>query len=104
MRNLRIVASTPLLMPGASLPQAQVLATQRAGFNLSPGQVAAPNIPGGGVVIGRNFTPATPHKASVIGRQRPPPIPIQSTVAFWPSTRLWGLVSAVADYARLSVR
>ncbi len=55
MRNLRIVVSTPLLMPGASLAQAQVLATQRAGFNLSPGQVAAPNTPGGGVVIGRNF-------------------------------------------------
>ena len=32
--------------------QAQVLATQRAGFNLPPGQVPAPNTPGGGVVVG----------------------------------------------------
>jgi hypothetical protein len=35
--------------------QAQVLATQRAGFGLPANQVAAPNTPGGGVVIGNNF-------------------------------------------------
>ena len=33
----------------------QVLATQRAGFNLPAGQVPAPNTPGGGVVVGSNF-------------------------------------------------
>jgi hypothetical protein len=35
--------------------QAQVLATQRAGFGLPPGQTAAPNNPGGGVVVGNNL-------------------------------------------------
>src|SRR5262249_25345053 len=35
--------------------QGQVLATQRAGFNLPAGQVPAPNTPGGGVVVGSFF-------------------------------------------------
>ena len=34
---------------------AQIQATQVAGFGLPPGQVAAPNTPGGGVVVGPNF-------------------------------------------------
>ena len=33
----------------------QVLATQRAGFNLPAGQVPAPNTPGGAVVVGSNL-------------------------------------------------
>src|SRR5215467_7169083 len=44
------------LLVASLLPaQGQVLATQRAGFNLPTNQVAAPNTPGGGVVVGSFF-------------------------------------------------
>ncbi len=42
------------MLVGLTPMKAQVLATQRAGFNVPPGQVPAPNTPGGGVVVGSN--------------------------------------------------
>ena len=46
---------TAILLLCLPAVQAQVLATQRAAFNLPQGQVPAPNTPGGGVVIGSNL-------------------------------------------------
>src|SRR5215467_13054892 len=56
----RIKKALPWVLAGLLLAcfvpvQAQVLATQRAGFGLPAKQVAAPNTPGGGVVVGSFF-------------------------------------------------
>jgi len=55
MRTLKIGTFTGALLVFASAVQGQVLATQRAGFNLPAGQVPAPNTPGGAVVVGSNL-------------------------------------------------
>lgn len=55
MKKFEAVAVTILLFGSFLSAQSQVLATQRAGFNLPAGQVPAPNTPGGGVVVGSNF-------------------------------------------------
>jgi hypothetical protein len=55
MNKLRIILSSAVLLVCLVPTRAQVLATQRSGFNLPPGQVAAPNTPGGGVVVGSNI-------------------------------------------------
>jgi hypothetical protein len=53
MRKIGICLFTVVICLASA--KAQVLATQRVGFNLPPGQVAAPNTPGGGVVVGNNL-------------------------------------------------
>jgi hypothetical protein len=55
MNKLQVILSSAALLVCQVPARAQVLATQRAGFNLPPGQVAAPNSPGGGVVVGSNL-------------------------------------------------
>jgi hypothetical protein len=54
MKTLRLILLTTILATSFVAARGQVLATQRAGFNLPAGQVAAPNTPGGGVVVGSN--------------------------------------------------
>jgi hypothetical protein len=54
MRKLHICAFIAILLTFLVSAQAQVQATQRAGFGLPPGQTVAPNTPGGGVVVGSN--------------------------------------------------
>lgn len=53
--RIKIALSAAVVCLLGGLANAQVQATQRAGFNLPPGQVVAPNTPGGSVVIGANF-------------------------------------------------
>ena len=53
MRNLRIGMLTAVSLVALTPAQAQMLATQRAGFNLPAAQIPAPSTPGGAVVIGK---------------------------------------------------
>jgi len=55
LRTIQRVFVLGLLLASLAPAQAQVLATQRAGFGLPANQVAAPNTPGGGVVVGSYF-------------------------------------------------
>jgi hypothetical protein len=55
MRKLPVVVLAAVIFACLSPSHGQVLATQRAGFNLPARQVPAPNTPGGAVVVGGNF-------------------------------------------------
>jgi|SRR5579859_2396877 len=55
MKKLYSFCIAAILLALLTPMQGQVVATQRAGFNLPIGQVPAPNTPGGGVVIGNDF-------------------------------------------------
>src|SRR5215831_7603473 len=55
MKLLRVLALAIMLLASFAAADAQLLATQRAGFGLPANQVAAPNTPGGGVVVGSYF-------------------------------------------------
>src|SRR5262249_35789769 len=54
MKKLRIIAVTTTLFASFAVANAQLVATQRAGFGLPPGQTAAPNTPASAVVVGSN--------------------------------------------------
>jgi hypothetical protein len=54
MKRIRLILLTTILVTSFYAAYGQVLATQRAGFNLPAGQTVAPNTPGGGVVVGSN--------------------------------------------------
>jgi hypothetical protein len=54
MKKLRVGIVAVVLFLSFTQSRGQVLATQRAGFNLPAGQTVAPNTPGGGVVVGGN--------------------------------------------------
>ena len=55
LRTVPWILTVCLLLACIAPAQAQVLATQRAGFGLPANQVPAPNTPGGGVVVGGFF-------------------------------------------------
>ena len=55
MRQRTLLTWLVCAAAGGSLMYGQVLATQRAGFNLPAGQTPAPNTPGGAVVVGSNL-------------------------------------------------
>jgi hypothetical protein len=54
MKRLRIIAITTMLFAFLAAANAQLVATQRAGFGLPSGQTAAPNTPASAVIVGSN--------------------------------------------------
>ena len=54
-KTIPLMLALGLLLACFVSAQAQILATQRAGFGLPANQVAAPNTPGGGLVVGSFF-------------------------------------------------